>query len=400
MPPTTSASSTFYRRPLPEPLVAFASPQGRALFQEALAAGGMEGWFALSEQFHTQSDPAFCGLGTLVVVLNALQIDPGRIWKGPWRWYAEELLDCCLPLQEVRAKGVTLEELSCLARCNGATAVTNHADAGNLDELRRAVAAAAAKPEGPVVVAAYARDVLGQTGSGHYSPIAGYHPHKDLVLILDVARFKYPPHWVPLTLLWRAMQPIDPASGKGRGWIELDRNPQPSAILFRLTGQGDLPNENQRAADALASILFQDLPGVLQQLDRPTPQALLGKLDEALRDVLGNWMRHAFTSAAPLSHEHRAEIERVLAALRATNAYQAVATLQPAPPTGSLEHEALAMLVLALPAPVWQDWGAPPLGALTAVPEGETKLAAEVAALREQISTLRMWQQRSRRTCR
>ena len=57
-----SLAASFYRRPLPDSLIAFASPQGRQLFREALAAGGMEGWFALAEQFHTQADPAFCGL--------------------------------------------------------------------------------------------------------------------------------------------------------------------------------------------------------------------------------------------------------------------------------------------------------------------------------------------------
>lgn len=39
-----------------------------------------------------QNDPAFCGLGTLVMVLNALAMDPGRVWKGIWRWYHEELV--------------------------------------------------------------------------------------------------------------------------------------------------------------------------------------------------------------------------------------------------------------------------------------------------------------------
>jgi hypothetical protein len=33
------------------------------------------------------------------MVLNALAIDPQRIWKGPWRWFSEELLDCCSPLE-------------------------------------------------------------------------------------------------------------------------------------------------------------------------------------------------------------------------------------------------------------------------------------------------------------
>lgn len=57
-----------------------------------------------------------------------------------------------------------------------------------------------------------------QTGTGHFSPIGGYHAGRDMVLILDVARFKYPPHWVPLTLLWEAMDTVDKATGHRRGY--------------------------------------------------------------------------------------------------------------------------------------------------------------------------------------
>lgn len=60
-----------------------------------------------------------------------------------------------------------------------------------------------------------------QTGTGHFSPIGGYHAVKDMVLILDVARFKYPPHWVPLSLLWEAMDTIDEATGHRRGYALL-----------------------------------------------------------------------------------------------------------------------------------------------------------------------------------
>jgi len=47
------------------------------------------------EQFNTQDEPAFCGLASLSMVLNALAIDPRRPWKGVWRWFSEDLLDCC-----------------------------------------------------------------------------------------------------------------------------------------------------------------------------------------------------------------------------------------------------------------------------------------------------------------
>jgi Phytochelatin synthase len=69
---------TQYRRTLPSDAIAFSSSERRRLFAEASATGGLDGYFQLAEQFHTQSDPAFCGLGSLVVALNALAIDPER----------------------------------------------------------------------------------------------------------------------------------------------------------------------------------------------------------------------------------------------------------------------------------------------------------------------------------
>lgn len=213
------AETTLYRRPLPEDAIAFSSAEGRRVFAEALAAGGMDGYFPLAEQFHTQSEPAYCGLGSLVVALNALAIDPGRLWKGSWRWFGEEMLDCCVPLPEIRRRGLQMNELACLARCNGARVDAFHADETNLPLLRESLVAASRGQA--VVIASYDRSVIGQTGSGHFSPLGGYHAARDLALVLDVARFKYPPHWVHVEQLWHAMKPIDPATGKPRGWLSL-----------------------------------------------------------------------------------------------------------------------------------------------------------------------------------
>ena len=68
--------------------------------------------------------------------------------------------------------------------------------------------------EDKVLVLSYSRKVLGQTGDGHFSPVGGYHPERDLVLILDTARFKYPPHWVSLRLIWDAMLALDKSTGE------------------------------------------------------------------------------------------------------------------------------------------------------------------------------------------
>lgn len=201
----------------------FSSAEGRALLAEAMAAGTAEAFFPLVAQLHTQAEPAWCGLGTLVTVLNALQIDPGRRWKGPWRWFGEELLSCCKSLDLVAAEGLTLAEVGCLARCNGAWVQTIVATADGLPAFREALEQSVRATAGPFVVAAYDRQGLGQTGNGHYSPLAAWHPGRDLVLILDVARFKYPPHWAPVERLFTAMQAVDSASGTARGWLLMDR---------------------------------------------------------------------------------------------------------------------------------------------------------------------------------
>lgn len=52
------------------------------LFIEAIQRGTMEGFYKLISYFQTQSEPAYCGLASLSMVLNALAIDPGRKWKG------------------------------------------------------------------------------------------------------------------------------------------------------------------------------------------------------------------------------------------------------------------------------------------------------------------------------
>ena len=91
--------------------------------------------------------------------------------------------------------------------------VTRATQCASEDELREVVRDTS-RGSDRVIVATYSRKVFKQTGDGHFSPIGGYHPGRDLVLILDTARFKYPPHWVPLTSLWEAMQAVDKDTGK------------------------------------------------------------------------------------------------------------------------------------------------------------------------------------------
>lgn len=70
------ATKSFYKRELPKNLVAFSSDKGKQLFKEALISGHMENYFQLAEQLTTQQELAYCGPASLIMCLNALQVDP------------------------------------------------------------------------------------------------------------------------------------------------------------------------------------------------------------------------------------------------------------------------------------------------------------------------------------
>ncbi|KAJ3205790.1 hypothetical protein HDU67_008634, partial [Dinochytrium kinnereticum] len=232
-PPTAMATTanpppqTFYKRPLPDPCIAFHSPLGKRLFRRAITTSYMESYYPLSMHYTTQSDPAFCGLTSLCMVLNSLEVDPFRRWKGCWRWFDEEMLECCWSIERVRREGITLPEFGVLARCNGLEARIRRADDGVCNkELFISDIKRVSKSTKEVMVVSFSRQSLLQTGTGHFSPIGGYDEKENKVLIFDVARFKYPAYWVSVDLLWESIHPIDEDTGKPRGYLLLRRAPR------------------------------------------------------------------------------------------------------------------------------------------------------------------------------
>ncbi|KAA0048012.1 glutathione gamma-glutamylcysteinyltransferase 3-like [Cucumis melo var. makuwa] len=219
--PTPPPVTGFYRRVLPSPpAIDFTSFDGQCLLEEALGDGTMKGFCKLISCHQTQPELTYCGLTTLAIVLNALSIDPGGKWKGPWRWFDETMLDCCEPLAKIKTNGITFDEAANLARCNGAKVKAIRKNESTVDDFRKHVISCSSSSDRHVI-ASYHKGVLKQTGAGRFSPIGGYHAGKDMVLILDVARFKYPFHWVPLTLLWDAMNTL--AIRLPRGYMILSK---------------------------------------------------------------------------------------------------------------------------------------------------------------------------------
>lgn len=229
---------TFHGRPLPEHLIPFNSNEGRDIFIQTLGEGGLRGYWALAEQSLTQTEPATCGLASLAMVMNALKVDPKTVWKGVWRWWDESTMrslssTCeCVEYDKALEEGVTMSQLVSFAQCSGIDAKGYYAgEEGSRDDietsgiesfrdvLRRTQMESTKDQSNDLVIASWSRPALGQTGDGHFSPLSAYCPTRDVVLVMDVARFKYPMYFVSVETLYEAMTHVDEATGKPRGYV-------------------------------------------------------------------------------------------------------------------------------------------------------------------------------------
>ena len=60
---------------------------------------------------------------------------------------------------------------------------------------------------------------------------------------------------VPLGLLWQAMQPVDPVTGKSRGWLEIRADRDRSSIMFVLDTDSRSVHSSLLAPPALSFLL-------------------------------------------------------------------------------------------------------------------------------------------------
>ncbi|KAJ2802418.1 hypothetical protein H4R20_003287 [Coemansia guatemalensis] len=219
---------SFYRRELPANLVSFTSVAGRRLFKESLNEGYAEGYFNLAGNFTVQSEPAYCGPSSLAMVLNALEVDPGRTWKGVWRWYSDELLKSCRTESELKANGITFDQFLCLASSHAQVVAKRGAEASR-EEFLRDIKYVTQRVD-VFMVLSFSRKHLGQTGDGHFSPIGAYHPETNKALVLDSARYKYPSWFGDVDELYDSLQPVDAETGLPRGYFLIARKDDPGIL--------------------------------------------------------------------------------------------------------------------------------------------------------------------------
>jgi Phytochelatin synthase len=213
---------------LPDNLVGFASPAGEADFTEAEAR---EAYFPLAANFVTQKTQSFCGVASMVMVLNALGVPAPAVPEyEPYRTFTQDNVfnaatETVIPRDTILHMGMTLDQVGGFLATVPVKAEVHHAGDSSVDEFRKLASEALAQ-SGHFVIINYLRVALGQEIGGHISPLAAYDAKSDRFLVLDVARYKYPPVWVRAADLFGAMNTVDKDNaGKTRGFVLVSAAP-------------------------------------------------------------------------------------------------------------------------------------------------------------------------------
>jgi len=181
-------------------------------------------YWQLSPTFAVQNTQSYCSVASAITVLNAMPIkkpvDPAY---APYAYFTQsnyftpEVTQVISP-QTVLAMGMTREQMAETLASHGVKTKSIAGDTLN-DEGLRTLLQKALGDDGQFVLANYLRAILGQVGGGHWSALAAYDAQTDSVLILDVAKYKYPPVWVGISTLRQAIATIDTTSNKARGLV-------------------------------------------------------------------------------------------------------------------------------------------------------------------------------------
>jgi len=197
------------------------SAEGKAL--RARMPADADYW-QLAPNFTAQITQSYCSVASAVTVLNAMPIPkPVDPTYAPYAYFTQsnfftpEVVKIISP-QTVLAMGMTREEMAETLSRQGVKAISIAGDTLSEEGLRTLLKKALGD-DGQFVLANYFRANLGQVGGGHWSALAAYDAQSDRVLILDVAKYKYPPSWVSISMLHQAIDTIDTVSNKARGLV-------------------------------------------------------------------------------------------------------------------------------------------------------------------------------------
>lgn len=211
--------------PLPKNLVAFNSKPGERLFKHS----HNNAFWALSPYFITEEGLAFCGIASGVMALNALHVKaPITPQHAPYRifnqhnFFTQQVLKHLTPAM-VYFRGATLDQIATSLKTFPVKVKRIYGNQTTLKQFRQDVLSAVDN-QNHIMLVNFCRRDIGEKGCGHFSPVAAYNPKQDRMLILDVARYKYPPAWVSTQKMYLAISHgIDQDSQRSRGYLIISR---------------------------------------------------------------------------------------------------------------------------------------------------------------------------------
>lgn len=209
--------SSVYSNPT---LIEWDSSEGLARLQSSEAK---ENFWKITRFYESQVRLSYCGVSSSVIALNALSVEaPTTKFLGKYRTFVQEEFfneNVCAVVDRsnIEENGMSLVELYD-ALSTFPVSVTKIAAKDFTHEELRSIMISALKNPKQIILALYQRRELGQEGGGHWSPVAAYDEVSDSFLVMDVARFKYPPVWVDAALFMNSMQTTN-IYGKSRGFI-------------------------------------------------------------------------------------------------------------------------------------------------------------------------------------
>jgi hypothetical protein len=222
--------------PLPNAVVDFRSADGQRYLEESRFWSS--GYGRISAVFETQKTQSYCGVASMAMALNALGA-PAPVAE-PYSPYAvftqdnilNEKTDAIRPREAILMRGMTLDQLGRIASLYPVEVQVHHAGAEALETFR-STAVKMLESGDAVVIVNFLRSALGEQRGGHFSPLGAYDEKEDRFLVLDVARYKYPPAWVKAADLFAAMNTPDSDNDDNtRGYVVLSRRaaaPSPAA---------------------------------------------------------------------------------------------------------------------------------------------------------------------------
>ena len=211
--------------PIPVDLFPLTHPVGQ---QRLLVSSYSQAYWGLANYFETQRNQAYCSVASSVIALNALGVPrPANSQYPDFVFFTQDSffskIDPALADPKVvSAEGMTMQQL---VKVLAAFPIKVEARSGSdmsIDDFRTAMKDNLRYSD-RVVLLNFDRKSLNEVGGGHWSPLAAYHPASDSVLVMDVARYKYPPLWVSVRELFAGSQTVDAVSGKSRGIVVISK---------------------------------------------------------------------------------------------------------------------------------------------------------------------------------